>query len=165
MGCVDIKPNWRVSFDPLHVFTSPHPTAQSYITPSGFGTAVDVEKNKIAQVKLHLKNPYMNPGDLQDLDWWKEAMPEKNMIVWGGKEIMADDIASFARMLEEVRLKRPSFLSSFLSLLFSLGWDPYQAPQERTVGGKAAYIWLFLVRWPLFDTARLDTLRAEYSLA
>lgn len=127
MGCVDIKPNWRVSFDPLHVFTSPHPTAQSYITPSGFGTAVDVEKNKIAQVKLHLKNPYMNPGDLQDLDWWKEAMPEKNMIVWGGKEIMADDIASFARMLEEAeipikRLKKELSVHDWILFEPSIPW-------------------------------------------
>lgn len=104
MGCAEVKPTWRVSFDPLHVFTSPHPTAKSYITPSGFDTAMDVEKNKIAMVKQHLKNPYMNPGDLKDLEWWKEAMPEQNMIVWGGKEIMTDDIASFARMLDEVCL-------------------------------------------------------------
>jgi acetyl esterase/lipase len=66
--------------------------------------------NNIEHVEL-LKSPYVQPSVNKDSTWWKEALPEdgRTVVAWGGLEILSDDVESFFRQIEKVRLFSLSF--------------------------------------------------------
>lgn len=48
------------------------------------------------------KSPYANPSMCQDPTWWAEACPAgRTMVVWGGAEILFNEIKAFVKTLEQ----------------------------------------------------------------
>lgn len=49
-------------------------------------------------------DPYVSPGQCEDIVWWKEAMPSKGMFfIYGSEEVLADDVRGFVDRLKKVR--------------------------------------------------------------
>lgn len=113
LGCVKIPSTWSLSFNPVHLFGSPHPDPASFIKEELVPALPKSEKQQeLPTVKARLANPYANVGGVKDRAWWKEAMPAHNMVIYGGREIFTDDIAEYIRLLEDV--SRDLSLSAYL---------------------------------------------------
>lgn len=117
---------------------SPHPDPKSYLLEEVVPEMSDAEKaQQLPTIKSRLANPYANPGSVVDKTWWREAMPEQNMMTWGGKEIFADDIGSFAVLLDDVRVSTFHFRkSTFTDALIDIGWSTPRTPEEAIWSGK-----------------------------
>lgn len=106
LGCAPVPSAWwGLSFNPAHLFGSPHPDPASFLIDR-LPLSEKQKKTELPTVKERLANPYANVGGVKDRAWWGEAMPSRdgaNMVVWGGREIFTDDISEFVRLLEDVR--------------------------------------------------------------
>lgn len=109
------------SWNPINLFLFPHPNPPSGVLLQDYVHDVQNEGDGLEL----LNSPYVNPSVCRDSEWWKEALPGagRTMITWGtpardgyllsrgltglvcptgGKEIFADDIADFVKVVTAV---------------------------------------------------------------
>ncbi|KAH8916279.1 alpha/beta-hydrolase [Atractiella rhizophila] len=88
---------------------SPHSSAISFLFASrktnlsAFLSSSPYDKS----TRAILANPYVDPSMVPetDLDWIKDAMPERVMVLWGEKECLRDDIERWIGMAESAGVK------------------------------------------------------------
>ncbi|GAB00048.1 uncharacterized protein L969DRAFT_20322 [Mixia osmundae IAM 14324] len=104
-GAADITP--KLTWWPHHLFFKlPHKDLEIPTSSGGTRNARISAEPKLDTTKArqnfvaNMGDPYLNVSCAEDPAWWKEAMPERNLITWGGREIFRDDIVEWTGKLD-----------------------------------------------------------------